>query len=131
MADDHGAAVTERLHDGGDIAREVVKRDVLERSGAAADAARLWTQHEKAAGGETVGHGVVVFGIARQRGQQHDRRTATLDDGLDDDVAVADLGTPSLGGSGAGHEAISHQECNDDRCAGEQTHNARQCRSIL
>ena len=61
VANDDGAAVAELPNYFSDIAREVVKRDVAERSGALADPSRLRSQDAQAPADESVGDRVVVI----------------------------------------------------------------------
>ena len=61
VANDDGAAVAELPNHFGDIAREVVKRDVAERAGALADPSRLRPQDAQTMANQSVGDSVVVI----------------------------------------------------------------------
>ena len=60
-------------------------------------ASRLGPQDPQSTPDEAVGDRVVVLGVSRQRRQQHHRRSLALDNGLDDDAAVANQHARPLG----------------------------------
>ena len=81
------------------VRREIVERQAFRRPLRSPDAARLRADHAEPGGGEARGDAVEILGAAAERGQQHDRRTAALDQHLDPHrPALHDV---VLGGGGA------------------------------
>ena len=58
----------------GNVVRQCVKIEVLQRAAALAHAARLGPQHAKAGCRNALGDGIVILRVTGRRGQEHDQR---------------------------------------------------------
>ena len=105
MADDDGFAAAELLHHLGDVAGEVVQRDLGHWPGAASDAARLRPQDTEARRRQSLRDLVVIVGVARERRKQHDGGSAAIDHHVDLNVVVVNQFAAPLRGGCDGHAA--------------------------
>jgi hypothetical protein len=109
VSDHESRAAVRMLDDRGHVGRAVVQIDPVQRTSAAADAARLRPQHPVAGVGQARRHRIEIGCAAPQRGQKHDDvgSLASLRQDLDPHVAACDHG------SGRRRSRRSHAICLD------------------